>query len=106
MWGEVMSRVHSGLKAKQFENSSYASCHYYCTATGQLATSACPSKATGWYKKGSVPGVCKTHNGTALSSPNADKVDTKTPADEQKEKEEQEKLEEQQNSQNTTSQNE
>ncbi len=102
MWGEVMSRVHSGLKAKQFENSSYASCHYYCTATGQLATSACPAKATGWYKKGNVPGICKTHNGTALSAPNAENVDTKTPAQEQKEKEEKEQNA--QSTQNTSSQ--
>ena len=80
MWGEVMSKVHSGLKAKNFENSSYASCHYYCTQTGQLATDACPTKATGWYKKGNIPAVCKTHNGSALSAPNPDKVDTNTPS--------------------------
>ena len=80
MWGEVMSKVHSGLKAKNFENSSYAYCRYYCTQTGQLATDACPTKATGWYKKGNIPAVCKTHNGSALSAPNPDKVDTHTPS--------------------------
>lgn len=84
MWGEVMSQVHSGLKSKNFENSSYASCYYYCTETGQLATDACPSKATGWYKKGNVPSVCKTHNGSALSAPNPDKVDTYTPSQDKK----------------------
>ena len=84
MWGEVMSKVHSGLDSKNFENSSYAYCYYYCTETGHLATDACPSKATGWYKKGNVPAVCKTHNGSALSAPNPDKVDTYTPSQDKK----------------------
>ncbi len=76
MWGAVMSQVHTGLEEKSFQNSSYASCQYYCTSTGQLATSACPSKAVGWYKKGNLPAVCKTHNGKALSPPEAAKVDS------------------------------
>ena len=68
MWGAVMSRVHSGLEPKQFENSSYATERYYCTSTGDLATSSCPSKAIGWYKKSNTPAACKTHGGKALST--------------------------------------
>ncbi len=69
MWGAVMSKVHSGLEAKEFAVSSYAVERYYCKSTGNLATSACPSKAIGWYKKSNIPGVCTAHGGTALKTP-------------------------------------
>ena len=68
MWGAVMSKIHSGLEAKQFTDSSYATERYYCTKTGNLATSACPSKATGWYKKSNTPGYCTEHVGTKLGT--------------------------------------
>ncbi len=69
MWGNVMSKVHSGLKAKEFTDSSYAVDKFYCTASGQLATDACPSKAIGWYKKSNVPSACATHSGSLLGKP-------------------------------------
>ncbi len=69
MWGAVMSKVHSGLSAKDYEKSSYAIDKYYCTETGLLATDECTSKKIGWYKKSNVPSVCSTHSGTALGTP-------------------------------------
>ena len=72
MWGAVMSKIHSGLEAKSFDESSYAVERYYCTSSGLLATDACPSKAVGWYKKSNVPGVCTAHAGTALDAPSAE----------------------------------
>ena len=69
MWGAVMSKVHSGLKVKEFEDSSYASKKYYCTQSGMLATDSCKSKAVGWYKKNNIPSVCTTHKGDALPVP-------------------------------------
>ena len=74
MWGAVMSKVHSGLKAEKFAESAYASKRYYCSETGNLATDACPSKAIGWYRKSGTPPVCKTHAGTALGAPTSDEV--------------------------------
>lgn len=76
MWGAVMSKVHSGLEAKSFEESSYAVSRYYCTETGLLATDACHSKSVGWYKKNNVPSVCTSHSGTALDAPKAEKGDS------------------------------
>ncbi len=76
MWGNVMQKVHSGLKAEKFNESSYTLKHYYCTETGNLATDACPSKAVGWYRKSGVPSVCKTHAGTALGTPTSDAVES------------------------------
>lgn len=69
MWGNVMSKVHSGLPATEFTNSEYAVEKYYCTETGMLATSSCPSKSVGWYKKSNIPSVCTTHSGEVLASP-------------------------------------
>ncbi len=69
MWGAVMSKIHTGLEAKSFGESSYALDRYYCTETGLLATDACTNKSIGWYKKNNVPSVCTTHTGTALDSP-------------------------------------
>lgn len=69
MWGAVMSKVHSGLKAKEFTDSSYAYKKYYCTETGLLATNTCKSKSIGWYKKNNIPALCTTHKGDALPTP-------------------------------------
>lgn len=69
MWGAVMSKVHADLEPKEFEVSSYAVEKYYCTSTGNIATTACPSKAIGWYKKSNVPPLCTAHSGDAAATP-------------------------------------
>lgn len=68
MWGAVMSKIHSGLEPKEFSDSPYATERYYCTSTGNLATSACPSKAVGWYKKSNTPDYCTEHGGEKLGT--------------------------------------
>ncbi len=65
MWGNVMSKVHSGLSAKKFIDSKYAVEEEYCVSTGKLANEACPKKATGWYRKSNVPTKCTSHTGEA-----------------------------------------
>ncbi len=80
LWGNVMSKIHKGLKEKSFPESDYTVDRYYCTKTGNLATSACPSKSVGWFKTGHLPGICTAHGGSALPDP-------KTYEKEQKEKE-------------------
>ena len=79
MWGNVMSKIHSGLKVKEFNDSSYAVDKYYCTATGDLATDACPDRAVGWYRKSKVPSVCTSHTGTVLGAPGT--IPEETPED-------------------------
>ncbi len=76
MWGAAMSKIHSGLKAKEFPKSSYCTTRYYCTQSGMLATDACPSKAQGWYKKGGIPSGCTTHSGTTLGVPGTEEAET------------------------------
>lgn len=68
MWGAVMSKIHSGLEPKEFSDSPYATERYYCTSTGDLATSACPSRAVGWYKKSNTPDYCAEHGGEKLGT--------------------------------------
>ncbi len=92
MWGSVMSKVHSGLEAKEFETSSYATERYYCKSTGNLATSSCPSKMIGWYKKSNTPPVCTSHGGQALGT-----------VEEIRKEEEKKKEEEEKNSSSDTS---
>ena len=69
IWGNVMSKVHSGLKAKEFKDSPYAVKRYYCKSTGLLATSGCTDKALGWYRKSNIPSACTAHTGDVLPSP-------------------------------------
>ena len=78
LWSEVMSKIHSGLKEREFEVSSYAKDRYYCTETGLLATDKCPSKAVGWYKKAFLPETCTTHEGTVLGKPVYEKPEETT----------------------------
>lgn len=73
MWGNVMSKIHDGLEAKEFPTSDYAVKKEYCKATGLLATDSCPSTATGWYKKSNVPGKCTSHGGELLTETSDDK---------------------------------
>ncbi|MBR4910817.1 MAG: transglycosylase domain-containing protein [Clostridia bacterium] len=69
MWKNVMSAAHSGLPVKEFKESDYVERRYYCKETGLLATEACTDVRIGWYKKRDLPGVCATHEGTILDSP-------------------------------------
>ncbi len=68
-WSTVMRKIHKGLKAKEFPESSYVVDRYYCTKTGGLATEECEKTAVGWYKKNNLPEVCPKHNGTLMKTP-------------------------------------
>lgn len=69
MWGNVMSKAHSGLKTKTFTDSSYTVKKYYCASNGKIATDGCPKTAVGWYKKSNIPELCTSHDGKALYEP-------------------------------------
>lgn len=69
MWGQVMSKIHSSLPAKEFENSKYAVDRFYCTESGELATEGCTSTAIGWYRSSNVPTACTMHAGELMITP-------------------------------------
>lgn len=81
LWAEVMSKIHSGLKVREFEESDYAVKRYYCTETGLLANDTCPSKDIGWYKEAFVPKACTTHVGVTLEEPTTDEMVDETSSD-------------------------
>ncbi len=95
-WATVMSKIHKGLKAKDFPESSYAVDRYYCTKTGGLATDNCKKTAVGWYKKGYLPETCHKHSGELM----------KTPKEVEKELEKKEKDDKESESKETTNSSE
>lgn len=92
-WSTVMSKIHKGLKAKDFPESKYVVDRFYCTKTGGLATVECEKTAIGWYKKGDLPEVCQKHSGELMP----------TPEEVEKAKEEAEKNEENKDTSSTSS---
>lgn len=87
-WSTVMRKIHKGLKAKEFPESSFVVDRYYCTKTGGLATEECEKTAVGWYKTNSLPEVCPKHRGELMKTP---KEIEKLQKEEEKKKEEAEK---------------
>lgn len=64
----IMDRVHEGLAAKSFDQfSDKVVQRTYCTQTGLLASSSCPSTAVGWYKMSNLPATCAGCSGGAPS---------------------------------------
>ncbi len=67
LWNKAMKELHRNLPIKDFEVPEGVESWKYCTATGQLATEACPKTDTGWYKSSNKPGFCAKHTGTPLN---------------------------------------
>lgn len=66
MWGAVMKEIHKGLEPKNFPTSQYVVCKPYCSSTGLVANSGCPTSNYGWYKTSSQK-VCTEHSGEKLT---------------------------------------
>ncbi len=67
LWNLAMKEIHRNKQIKKFEQPSGITKAKYCTATGMLATVACPGTDTGWYKSTNTPGYCTTHEGEPLT---------------------------------------
>ncbi|HHW46352.1 MAG TPA: penicillin-binding protein [Clostridiales bacterium] len=65
IWREVMKKVHEELEVKDFPQSEFVTYRKYCTSTGLLATTSCPSTSYGWYKTTYLP-ACTKHKGKLL----------------------------------------
>jgi len=63
LWKTVMKKVHEGLDAKSFQNSSTVIAVQYCAETGYAACANCETVYTGWYKSTNVPTTCPMHSG-------------------------------------------
>ena len=60
-WKSVMEHAQQGLPALEFPVDDTVVTAEYCTASGGLATSACPGRATGYYRAGYLPEACTDH---------------------------------------------
>ena len=57
----VMDKVHSGLDYKEFPTASSGVTEaYYCTNTGLLASTGCPTEL-GWFRSDNMPSYCYGH---------------------------------------------
>ncbi len=55
----VFDRIHRGLDTNvQFPTSPNVTSAYYCTYSGNLASSNCTSTAVGWYSNDNMPPYC------------------------------------------------
>ena len=64
----VMDKVHSGLSEKEFPYApSGVTDAYYCTATGMIASSGCPSQL-GYFRSDNMPGYCQGNHGGGSDS--------------------------------------
>ncbi len=68
LWNQAMKALHRNLQIKEFEQPSGITVTEYCEQTGELATDACQSKATGVYKSSFMPGTCSVHGGTPATT--------------------------------------
>ncbi len=67
LWNKAMKVLHRDKQIKQFTMPNGVVKAEYCTATGMLATVACPKHDTGYYKSTNVPAYCTAHAGEPLS---------------------------------------
>lgn len=65
LWSKAMSEIHKGLTPADFTQKGTTVEKAYCRSSGLLATSGCPSTATGVYKASNIPGYCNEHGGSA-----------------------------------------
>ncbi len=65
LWNKCMLALHDGLENASFELKGTTVERKYCTASGLLATSACPDTELGVYKADNIPGFCTVHSHTA-----------------------------------------
>lgn len=66
-WSKVMKRIYAvkTIRTRNFPQTDKVEARYYCTSTGKLATSACGSKAVGYYQSDNLPAKC-SHGGSLL----------------------------------------
>ena len=67
LWNLAMKALHKNLEIKGFTAPEGVKTLQYCTATGQLATDACPGTDTGYYKSVNIPPLCSAHPGNPLN---------------------------------------
>ncbi|MBQ6264360.1 MAG: penicillin-binding protein [Clostridia bacterium] len=69
----VFDRIHRGLDTNvAFPKSANVTEAYYCTYSGNLASSRCYSTAKGWYSKDNMPDYCMSSHSGQKTNNNSD----------------------------------
>ncbi|GHV24183.1 hypothetical protein FACS189465_0940 [Clostridia bacterium] len=76
-WRQIEEIYLKSKKSKEYEFSDEVAEYLYCTETGALATTACPSTGVGYYDKNNLPVYCVKHLGETK-----DPVDSEKTSDE------------------------
>ena len=77
-WRALMNQVQEGYEYKEFPMADGVVQRSYCTQSGLLATSSCPSTAVGYYKADDLPATCNYDHGGGVVSSNVDTTDVDT----------------------------
>ena len=77
-WRALMNQVQEGYAYKEFPMADGVVQRSYCTQSGLLATSSCPSTAAGYYKADDLPATCNYDHGGGVISSNVDTTDVDT----------------------------
>ena len=77
-WRALMNQVQEGYEYKEFPMADGVVQRSYCTQSGLLATSSCPSTAAGYYKADDLPATCNYDHGGGVVSSNVDTTDVDT----------------------------
>lgn len=67
LWRAAMVELHEDKELKDFPDSDSVVYIRYCTHTGKVAKTGCPSTAYGYFKKSYMP-VCDSHSGEAVEA--------------------------------------
>ena len=71
-WKALMNEVQEGYAYKEFPMADGVVKRSYCTQSGLLATSSCPSTAVGYYKADDLPASCNYNHGGGVVSSSVD----------------------------------
>ena len=76
-WKALMEQVQADLPYKAFPTSAGVVERRYCTQSGLLAGSSCPSTAVGYYRADDLPDTCTYSHGASTQA-----ADPAAPAEE------------------------
>ncbi|MBQ9082901.1 MAG: transglycosylase domain-containing protein, partial [Clostridia bacterium] len=66
IWKRIMQEYLNGKEQITFDTPDSIVQRWYCTKTGQFATTLCPNAKQGWYKLNSGMTSCREHRGTVI----------------------------------------
>ncbi|MBQ2672113.1 MAG: transglycosylase domain-containing protein [Clostridia bacterium] len=86
IWKHIMTKYLEGKQNINFTFDKNTVTATYCKQSGNLATSFCPSTATGYYSASAMPSPCGSHSGAIQSTEEEKNENSEQPQPEKEEK--------------------